>query len=354
MTEDGLKLTVYLGERARVPGDGFAADALMEIAARHELRASVLLRGMAGFGAAQRLRTDRLLTLSEDLPLVSVAVDRRDRIEAALAEARALRFGGLVTLERCRLLAGPGDLPPEAAKLTVYVGRHERVDGRPASDVVVDALRDAGVAGATVLLGVDGTRHGVRRRARFSGRNADVPLMVIAVGTGDRISAALALLRGRLAQPLATLERIALCKRDGTLLAEPLPAAGADASGLPIWQKLMVYAGEQSRAGRAPLHAELVRELRAAGAAGATTLRGIRGYHGDHAPHGDVLWQLRRRVPVVTVIVDTPDRTRQWFEIVDRLTADTGLVTSEIVPALQVRSHDVPGPHDGPGLAEVR
>jgi PII-like signaling protein len=36
-------------------------------------------------------------------------------------------------------------------------------------------------------------------------------------------------------------------------------------------------------------------------------------------------------VPVVTVIVDSPDRTRRWFEIVDELAQATGLVTSEAV-----------------------
>ena len=76
-----------------------------------------------------------------------------------------------------------------------------------------------------------------------------------------------------------------------------------------------------------------MRALRDAGAAGATSLRGIWGYHGDHEPHGDTFWQLRRRVPVLTVIVDTPDRIRDWFAIVDELTDETGLVTSEMVPA---------------------
>jgi hypothetical protein len=31
--------------------------------------------------------------------------------------------------------------------------------------------------------------------------------------------------------------------------------------------------------------------------------------------------------------VDTPEATARWFEIVDELTAETGLVTSELVPA---------------------
>ena len=70
------------------------------------------MRGAGGFGAKQHLRTDRLLTLSEDLPLVSVAVDTRARIEAALHELEALRFDGLVTLERARMLTGDLDVGP--------------------------------------------------------------------------------------------------------------------------------------------------------------------------------------------------------------------------------------------------
>jgi PII-like signaling protein len=60
---------------------------------------------------------------------------------------------------------------------------------------------------------------------------------------------------------------------------------------------------------------------------------GVWGYHGDHFPHGDSLRQLRRHVPVLTVLVDTPERTARWFAIVDELTGDSGLVTREIVPS---------------------
>jgi PII-like signaling protein len=320
--DDCLKLTTYFGERDRANG-GFLADALTEIFARHELQASLILRGVEGFGHKHHLRTDRLLTLSEDLPIVSVAVDARERVEAALAEVERLKFDGLVTLERARMLTaktGPVELADETAKLTVYVGRQERANGRPAHLAVVDLLHDRGVAGATVLLGVDGTAHGVRERARFFARNAQVPIMIIAVGDGDRIAAVLPDLTALLPRPLVTLERVTVCKRDGVRLAEPLRAADAT-----FWQKLMVY-------GSAPQYEHVIRALREAGAAGATSLRGVWGYHGDHEPHGDRLLQLRRHTPVLTVIVDTQERARRWFEIVDDLTADAGLVTSELVP----------------------
>jgi PII-like signaling protein len=338
VTEDCLKLTSYFGERDRI-GRRFLADVFVETFARHELQTSLIMRGIEGFGAKQHLRTDRLLTLSEDLPLVAVAVDTRRRIQAALREVQALRFDGLVTLERARMLTGNvaavelGEASGEATKLTIYVGRRERIDGRPAYQAVVDLLHERGIAGATVLLGVDGTAHGARERARFVGRNENVPLMVISVGDGHRIAAVLPELGASLARPLVTLERIRVCKRDGVKLAEPRHVPDTDPSGLGIWQKLMVYAGEQSRHRGRPLSHELIRALRGAGAAGATSLRGIWGYHGDHAPHGDTFWQLRRRAPVLTVIVDTPDRVRRWFAVVDELTDETGLVTSELVPA---------------------
>jgi PII-like signaling protein len=334
---DCLKLTTYFGERHRTDGQ-FVADALLDLYGRAEVQVSVMLRGAEGFGHHHHLRTDRLLTLSEDLPLVSVAVDTRTRIERMLDDVLAIKRGGLVTLERARMLSGEiiaPELPEElheATKLTIYVGRQERIYGVPAFVAVCDLLHRRGVAGATVLLGVDGTAHGVRERARFFGRNADVPLMIIAIGSGAEVAAVLPALGALLRRPLFTLERVRVCKRDGELLARPSELPATDEHGLAIWQKLMVYTSEHARHGRRPLHLALVRRLRESGAAGATCLRGMWGFHGDHKPHGDRLLQLRRHVPIVTVVIDSPARIAQWFQIVDELTNETGLVTSELVP----------------------
>ena len=332
MNEDCLKLTIYFGERDR-SGGAFLSDALLDLFGRERLATSVLLRGAEGFGAKQRLHTQRLLTLSEDLPVVAVAVDAREKVEALLPEVTSVTGDGLVTLERARLLSGEleGGVPLYGpAKLTVYCGR-----GEPVLELI-ELLHRRGVAGATVLLGVDGTAHGERRRARFFGRNADVPLMVISVGEGEQIAAVLPEVGSLLERPLATLERVTVCRRDGVALAEPPSVHGG-------WQKLMIYASEQARYGRHPLHVALIRRLREERASGATALRGFWGYHGDHAPHGDRLLSLRRHVPVVTVVVDTPERSRRWFEIVSELTAATGLVTSEMVPAFRAT---------GPGLVD--
>src|SRR5690606_20752483 len=148
---------------------------------------------------------------------------------------------GLITLERARLLTRAPAALDGAAKLTVYVGRHERAGGQPAVEAVVALLQRRGVAGATAPPGSARTGEGVRRRAHFAGRNAGVPAMVVSVGDGDRIGAVLPELRALLGRPLATLERVTVCKRDGERLAEPPTLADVDGDGLGLWQKLTVF-----------------------------------------------------------------------------------------------------------------
>ena len=340
MNEDCLKLTVYFGERKRA-GHRFVADALLDLYGRHEIATSVLLRGVEGFGLKHHLRTDSSLTLSEDLPAVAIAVDTRERIEALLDDAAELTGSGLVTLERARMQTSeiqavslPAELD-EATKLTVYLGRQERVYRVPAFIAVCDLLNRRGIAGATTLLGVDGTTHGRRERARFFGRNADVPMMVIAVGSGQQIAGVLPELGGLLRRPLITLERVRVCKRDGELLENPHPLPGSDEHGMALWQKLMIYNSEAALHDGQPIHRAITRQLRRSGASGSTTLRGIWGFHGDHAPHGDRTLQLGRHVPTLTIVIDTPERIAESFAIVDQLTNERGLVTSEMVPAMR-------------------
>jgi PII-like signaling protein len=342
VNEDCLKLTAYFAERDR-SGEAFLGDALLAICERHNLATSILLRGAEGFGRHQVLQTDRFLSLSEDLPMVLAAVDARPRIEAALPEIGAAAEHGLLTLERARLLSGRVGtvaLPEElhdASKLTVYCGRHERVGRRPAFVAIVDVLRRHGLLSATVLLGVDGTAHGVRERARFFAANAAVPLMIIAVGPGSQLSATLPEVAGLLQRPLLTLERVRICKVDGERLAQPHDVPGTDDAGLKTWVKLMVHADHDTLHAGRPLFFEIVRRLRAAGAGGATVLHGIWGYHGGRAPQGDRLLSLRRHVPATTIVVDTPERIGAWFSIIDELTDLGGVVTSELVPAFHAR-----------------
>lgn len=335
MSGEGRKVTVLFGERDRVAGR-FLAERVIDEFERAGMPAAILMRGVEGFGSKQRLRTDRLLTLSEDLPIVAVGAGEPAAADEAASRIGSLRFDGLVTTERILVAAG-GDIAAidsdGRSKLSAYVGRSRRIDGQPAHRWLVERLRGAGAEGASVLLGVDGVLGGRRRRAGFLSRNVDVPALVVSVGRPE-VLAAVAGDFGRLSpDAVVTLERAHVCKRDGGPLAPPPPVAPPADGGM--WRKLTLYASEQDRGGEGPVHVAAVRRLREAGAAGATALRGVWGFDGDRPPHGDSLRSLRRAVPTLTVVIDEPAAGERWLEILGELTPERGLITSELVPAIR-------------------
>ncbi|MBV9514075.1 MAG: DUF190 domain-containing protein [Mycobacteriaceae bacterium] len=340
MNRECLKLTAYFAERQRV-GDRFLAEDLLTLFGERAVATSVMLRGIASYGPRKELRTDEWLSLSEDPPVTVAAVDLRDKMTGLVEDVVDMSPRALITLERAALIsteitdfAVPDD-GRDAAKLTLYVGRQARANGVPAYAAICDVLYRAGASGATVLLGVDGTVRGERRRARFFSRNVDVPMMIISVGTAESIARAVPQLGEMLRRPLLTVERIRLCKREGELLGRPDPLPMADDRGRQLWQKLMIHTSSAAMHDGAPIHRGLIRALRASRAAsGATVLRGVWGFHGNRKPHGDKPFQLTRRVPVTTIIIDTPERIARSFEIVDEFTREHGVVTSEMVPAL--------------------
>lgn len=342
MNHECLKLTSYFGERQRVAADagvrqGFLADGLLNLFGAHEIATSVMMRGIASFGPRHVLRTDQSLSLSEDPPVTIAAVDVAPKIRGLVDDVVAMTDRGLVTLERARLAGTDPVLDADdrdAGKLTVYVGRQEHIGGLPAYRAVCALLHRHGFAGAAAFLGVDGTAHGHRYRARFFSRNVNVPMMIIAVGTAAQVSAAAAELGTVVPHPLLTVERVRLCKRDGESLARPHRLPTIDQHGRAVWQKLMVHTSEAATRGGVPIHRALVRALLESGLTrGTTVLRGVWGFHADQQPRGDRLFQLARGVPAVTIIIDRPEWIVRSFDVVDELTAEHGVVTSEMVPA---------------------
>jgi len=205
MNQPCLKLTAYFAERQRAVGDDgrFLADSMLDLFGTSNVATSVMLRGITSFGPSRALRSDASLSLSEDPAVAIAAIDVEPKIRSLVNDVTAMTGRGLVTLERARLVTRQlgtnvlrdlgdqnGAHNGDAAKLTVYVGRQERVAGRPAHYAICDLLYGHGFAGAIVLLGVDGTAHGERRRARFFGRNVNVPLMIIAIGSTAQVSSA--------------------------------------------------------------------------------------------------------------------------------------------------------------------
>lgn len=346
-----LRLTCWFGERDRA-GRVLLSEALAEVFATARVHSGIVLRAAGGFGERHRLRQDTTLTMSEDPSVLAMALDAEHRIRGILPQVEALQQRGMLTLERVTPLdEGLLDAPPtgleETVRLEVNLPRHARVGRRPAYLHVVDLLRRAGVSGASVLLGVDGTLAGEREQARFFGRNQGVPSIVVSVGDVMRMRSVVPMIEAVLPEAVVTLERVVVLKRDGVLLAEPPVLAPHDPAGRPLWQRLSVHTSETQLHDGHAVHRELLRRLRRERVAGATSLRGVWGFHGDHEPHGDRFWQLGRRVPVQTVVLDVPEKVASAFAIADELTEDRGLITVEMVPG---RRYADTGPLWGTGV----
>ena len=79
-------------------------EALLELLRRRGCAGATVLRGIAGFGASARLHTERILRLSVDLPIVVEVVETEERIQELLPELERMIGGGLITLERARVI----------------------------------------------------------------------------------------------------------------------------------------------------------------------------------------------------------------------------------------------------------
>ena len=331
MDEDAVILTSYLRERHRA-----GAGALIDLYSRRSVTASVLLRAIDGYGPGQAASPGR--PLPEDPPLTAIAVETAPRIDALLDEVAAIARPRLITLERARLLSGEieplrlGEPSSAATRLTIYCGHADRAFDVPAFAAACELLYRRQIAGATVLSGIDGTAGGRRRRAHPLRLGARAPLMVIAVGSGQRIGMLLPELGGLFRHPLMTVAQVRLCKRDGQFVSRPEALSAADEpAGMTPQVKLTVYTSEATRVDGEPAHRAIVRRLRSAGVGGVTAQRGIWGFHGEHAPHGDHFPRHGRHVPVVTTVIDHADRIGVAFDVINALTPGRGLVTAETV-----------------------
>ena len=100
-------------------------------------------------------------------------------------------------------------LEGQAQLLRIFIGESDRSAGKPLYEAIVLAAREAGLAGATVLRGLEG--FGARSRihtARILRLSEDLPIVVEIVDSEERIAAFLPRLDAMVSEGLVTLERV--------------------------------------------------------------------------------------------------------------------------------------------------
>ena len=102
-TGERTLMRVHIGERDKFKGKPLY-QAIVELLRERHYAGATVFRAIMGFGATAKLRTDRIEVLSLDLPIVVECVETEERIQAILPDLDSMIGGGLITLERARVV----------------------------------------------------------------------------------------------------------------------------------------------------------------------------------------------------------------------------------------------------------
>jgi PII-like signaling protein len=101
-------LRIFIGENKQF-GNRPLYEAIVLKAREVHIAGATVLRGGLGYGHSSRLHTNKILRLSDDLPLVIEIIDSEDKISDFLKVLDEMMPSGLVTLEKVQVLQyGPG------------------------------------------------------------------------------------------------------------------------------------------------------------------------------------------------------------------------------------------------------
>ena len=96
-------MRIHIGESDRWEGRPLY-EAVVELLRRENFSGATVLRGVGGFGGSSVYHTGKILRLSQDLPVVVEVVESGERIEQILPRLDAMIEGGLITLEKVRVI----------------------------------------------------------------------------------------------------------------------------------------------------------------------------------------------------------------------------------------------------------
>ncbi|NIH79814.1 DUF190 domain-containing protein [Amycolatopsis viridis] len=108
-----LRLTIFVGETDRWHHKPLFTE-IVHRAHQAGLAGATVLRGIEGYGASQHVHTTRILSLSDDLPVVIVVVDDETRIRGFLPTLDELIGDGLVVVEPVEVIRYVGRDRPAA------------------------------------------------------------------------------------------------------------------------------------------------------------------------------------------------------------------------------------------------
>jgi len=216
-----------------------------------------------------------------------------------------------------------------AKKVTVYVIEGQTYHGTACYAAILDYLFFRGISDATVTRGMAGfgTDHKMHT-SRLVDLSDQMPIKVEFIETPDRVQ-----------EVLPKLTEIAchgLIEVHDTTVIRPSPP-GAKPSSEPPAAKLesrakmmRILIGEHDKWNDKPLYEALVQALRANEIAGVTVYRGVLGYGANRRMHKDSTLNLSHDAPILLTVVDSEDKLRAFFPVLDQMVKQGLVVLSDV------------------------
>lgn len=120
-------MRIFIGESDKYGGKPLY-EALLELFRRRGLAGATVLRAISGFGSTSTVHSEKVLRLSLDLPIVIEVVETEEAIQQILPELDPMIGGGLITLERARVIMyRPANVRASQAEMHRIEGLEEEV-----------------------------------------------------------------------------------------------------------------------------------------------------------------------------------------------------------------------------------
>ncbi|HSY12440.1 MAG TPA: DUF190 domain-containing protein [Verrucomicrobiae bacterium] len=215
-----------------------------------------------------------------------------------------------------------------AKKVTVYVIEGQKYHGTACYAAILDYLFFRGISDATVVRGIAGfgTDHKLHT-SRLVELSDQMPIKIEFVESAERVEEVL--------PKLTEIAAHGLIEVQDTTVINPASQTSKTTEALPVARlqstaKLMrILIGESDRWQDKPLYQALVQALRANDIAGVTVYRGILGYGANRRMHKDSALNLSHDAPILLSVVDTEEKLRSFFPVLDQMVKQGMVVMSD-------------------------
>jgi len=218
-----------------------------------------------------------------------------------------------------------------AKKVSIYVGEDHKYHWQAVYSAILDFLFYHRVSGASVARGIAGfgADHHLHTM-RIERLTENLPIKIEFIESQEKFDELLPKLREMVGTGLIEVQ--------DTTVVKPSEAStkGAPQPSVPSLKsegkaKLMrIFIGENDKWHDKPLHKALVESLRANDIAGATVYQGILGYGANRRIHKDTALHLSHDRPMMLSVVDSEEKLRAFFPILDEMVQQGLVVLSDV------------------------